>query len=302
LAIRVSVKDPAKAKTEGEAAIAGGIFASNADNALARVNANSLNAFNQITEWNEFRMSSTMESVLNGYADPRRVEYFAPVTPAGDAAYVGLTRGMRNGVNDFTLPQNLNRNVSNVAGRWLRANMATNSRIVLTYAEACFLMAEARLRGWAGTGTPDAWYGMGITASMNQFGITNAAAINAYITNSTNLPTTPTDCPRPVGTLPVAWAAAGTMADQMEQIMTQKWLATFPDGFEAWANFRRTGFPKFYPNVFIDPSSAVTAGNFIQRLPYTDRMKQLNATGVQAAETRMGGARDNIRLWFAGGN
>lgn len=89
---------------------------------------------------------------------------------------------------------------------------------------------------------------------------------------------------------------------QFEQIQLQKWIAVYPDGFEAWANFRRTDLPKLYTPANYDPSSDVTVGGFIQRIPYTDYMKGLNASGVAAAEARMGGGGQKVKLWFAGGN
>lgn len=301
LAIRISNKDAAKAKTEGEAAIAAGIFAGNADNALARVNNILPNAFNQITGWNEFRMSATSESLLIGYNDPRGSIFFAPVS-GGDAPFNGQLRGLRNGIPNLNSePKIAFRNASNVGVTFSRDNMNTNPRIVLTYAEACFLMSEAKLKGWSGAGDAKTWYELGIAASMRQF-VPNVsdAAIAGYVSNDANLPSTPTDAPRPISTLPVRWSASA--AEQMEQIQLQKWIAIYPDGFEAWANFRRTGFPRLYPPVAYDPSSDVPNGQFIQRIPYTDNMRNLNSSGVSAAETRMGGKGQNIKLWFAGGN
>jgi len=302
LAIRISIKDPAKAKTEGEAAIAAGIFTSNSENANARVNNILPNAYNQISGWNEFRMSATSESILLGYKDPRIGEYFSPVDAGGDAAFIGRFNGIRNGSSDLNAnPENSFRNNSNVGSRFTVANMNANPRIVLTYAEACFLMAEAKMRGWAGSGDASTWYGLGVSASMKQFIPAIAdAAVNAYLTNVADLPTTPVNATRPISTLPVRFSA--TAAEQMEQIQIQKWIAVYPDGFEAWANFRRTGFPRLYAPVAYDPSSDVPAGQFIQRIPCTDRMRQLNANGVKDAETRMGGVGQNVKLWFAGGN
>lgn len=301
LAIRVSNKDAAKAKTEGEAAIAAGIFTANADNALARVNNILPNAFNQITGWNEFRMSATSESILNGYQDPRIGVYFSPVS-GGDAPFNGTFKGLRNGIPNLnSAPEISFRNNSNVGTMFSVSNMTANPRIVLTYAEACFLMSEAKLKGWAGAGDAKTWYELGIMASMKQFLPTVAdAAVTAYTNNNTNLPATPSGATRPISTLPVSWSA--NAAEQMEQIQIQKWIAIYPDGFEAWANFRRTGFPKLYPPVAYDASSDVPAGQFIQRIPYTDNMRNLNSSGVSAAETRMGGKGQAIKLWFAGGN
>jgi hypothetical protein len=301
LAMHCTRADLALAKTEGESAIAAGVFVSNADNALARVSAAEPNAFNQITGFNEFRMSSSMESVLNGYADPRVAEYFSVVS-GGTAPFNGTYNGIRNGTAsaDLSLPDNTNGNNSNIGARFIASNAPNNPRIVLTYAEACFLLSEAANRGWTiGAGNAKQWYENGITASMNQFGITNSTAITSYINNTTNTGTTPSFCPRPITTLPVAFSTVA--ADQLEQILVQKWLATYPDGFEAWTTFRRSDLPKLYPVPNIEPGTNVMLGGFIQRVPYTDAMKSLNLAGVTAAETRMGGAGLATKLWIAGG-
>ena len=301
LAIHASLKDASKAKTEGEAAIAAGIFGSNGDNAFARVNNILPNAYNQISGWNEFRMSSTSESILGGYQDPRLGVLYSPVS-GGDADYNGKFNGLRNGIPNLnTVPDNSFRNASNVGSMFSVANMTANPRIVLTYAEACFLMAEAKHKGWSGTGDAKTWYELGIAASMRQFvsGVSDPA-IAAYVNNDVNLPSTPSDATRPISTLPVKFSA--NSIEQMEQIQIQKWIAIYPDGFEAWSNFRRTGFPKLYSPMAFDASSDVTPGQFIQRIPYTDRMRQLNSAGVSAAETRMGGKGQAIKLWIAGGN
>lgn len=299
LALRVSVKDPAKAKMEAEAAIVAGIFSANADNAMAKVSNILPNAYNQISGWNEFRMSASMESVLVGYNDPRGTEYFSPVPTTAAPAYVGKLNGIRNGTSsaDLGLAENSFGNNSNVGPKFTVANMNTNARIVLTYAEACFLMAEAAMKGYAGASDAKDWYEKGITASIAQFGATMPAG---YLSNTTDLPVTPAETTRPISTLPVAFSTVP--AEQFEQIQLQKWIAVYPDGFEAWANFRRTDLPKLYTPANYDPSSDVTVGNFIQRIPYTDYMKGLNASGVAAAETRMGGGGQKIKLWFAGGN
>jgi hypothetical protein len=294
LALRVSKADRTLAETNAKAAIAGGIFTSNAQNALARVNADQPNALNQITGWNEFRMGASAESILDGYQDPRGVEFYGAVG--------GKLKGIRNGAGSGSLGAAINAATSNVSARFSVAQQATNPRIVLTYAEACLLMAEAAVNGWATEGDAKTWYERGITASMNQFGISNNTAIAAYL-SSTKVPVAPEGADRPVSTLPVRFST--TQAEQREQIAIQKWLAVYPDGFEGWSEFRRTGFPKLYAPVQIDASSDVKAGDFIQRIPYTDNMKALNKEGVATAEARMGvaggSAGQSTKLWFAGG-
>ncbi len=305
LAVRISKKDPAKGKTEAEEAIASGVFTDNADNALAKVSAILPNALNQISGFGEFRMSATSESILVGYKDPRLKEYFSPALggTGTSATYTGTFNGIQNGLNpsDFSLPENKNDNNSNLGPRFSKSNEASNPRIVLTYAEACFLLSESQLNGWnVGTGTAQDWYNKGIEASMKQFGITDAAAITAFQNNTIDLPTTPAGNTRPITTLPIKFS--GISAEQREQIGIQKWVAVYPDGYEAWAEFRRTGFPKLYPPINYEPGTTVATGSFVQRIPYTGYLRSLNNVEVTKAETRMGGGGQNIKLWFAGGN
>lgn len=305
LALRVSKKDPAKAKTEAEEAIAAGVFTDNADNAFAKVSAVLPNALNQISGFGEFRMSATSESILVGYKDPRLKEYFSPAIggTGANAAYTGVYNGIQNGLNpsDFSLSENRNDNNSNLGPRFSKANEGTNARMVLTYAEACFLLSEAQLNGWnVGSGTAQDWYNKGIEASLKQYGINDATTITNFQNNTLDLPSTPAGTSRPITTLPIKFSA--TAAEQREQIGTQKWVAVYPDGFEAWAEFRRTGFPKLYPPVNYEPGTTVPVGQFVQRIPYTDYLRSLNPAEVTKAETRMGGAGQNVKLWFAGGN
>lgn len=301
LAVRINKKDASKAKLEGEKAILLGTFTSNADNALAKVGDNVPNPLNQITGFNEFRMGASMESVLLGYADPRLPEYFSVVDDPAAAAtkpYNGVANGL---IPSQLVGANSNDALSNVGPRFLGANQASNPIIVLTYAEVCLNKSEAARLGWnVGSGTAEQWYNNGIAASMNQFGITDATAISAYQNNATNLPMQPDGLSRAISTLPVKFSTVAS--EQAEQIGIQKWLSTYPDGFEGWANFRLTGFPKLYPPANLESTSDVAAGKFIQRLPYPEGVKGLSGPETLKASTRMGGDKQATKLWFAGGN
>src|SRR5690606_24007664 len=131
-------------------------------------------------------------------------------------------------------------------------------------AEAYFLRAEAALNGWNVGGTAKALYEEGIKQSLSQWGVTDAAAIQAYV-NSANLPAAPADYYKSpaVSNTPIQWAGAEAM--QRKQIGTQKWLAIFPDGWEAWAEFRRTGYPDMY-NLITSENADLPVGTFIKRL------------------------------------
>ena len=92
LALRISKVDPAKAKIEAEAAVAGGVMTAVTENGYLKVARERPNPLGYISGWNEFRMSSTVESLLKGYNDPRLSSYFQP------AVSDGQYRGVRNGM------------------------------------------------------------------------------------------------------------------------------------------------------------------------------------------------------------
>ena len=111
---------------------------------------------------------------------------------------------------------------------------------------------------------------------MLQWGITDNAAINAYIA-STNTPIPPGDSQNSpaVSSAPVAFGA--TPALQKEQITIQKWLALYPEGVEAWADIRRSKAFKLYPVKQSDnsdlpnpPDVNVPTTNWIRRIPFIE--------------------------------
>src|SRR5882762_2965576 len=78
LAMRISAVDPARAKTEAEAAVADGVMTTIDDDAyIKRANkGGDGNGLSIMSPWGEFRMSASMESVLKGQSDPRLSEYW----------------------------------------------------------------------------------------------------------------------------------------------------------------------------------------------------------------------------------
>jgi hypothetical protein len=303
LALRISDVDPARAKAEAEAAVAGGVMMNVADDAMLAITGTGgdINTFNQITAWNEFRMSASMESVLKGYSDPRMPEYFQPVegtvTPANPE---GNYEGLRNGLlpAQQALPQNTAAQNSNVGPRFTADNQNENPQDVMHAAEAYLLRAEGALLGWAMGGDAQTLYEQGIRTSMNQWGITDDAAITAYI-NSMATPIPPMDQQNSpaLSNIPVKWEA--TPERQKEQINTQKWLALYPDGFEAWANFRRSDYPRLYPVVASD-NAEIPAGQFIKRIPFLTLEKSTNGPAVEAAVSLLGpgGDKASTNLWW----
>ena len=295
MSIRISGVEPALAKSNAEAAVAGGVMETNAHDAYIKTTANNINSMNQATAWNEFRMSAAMESVLTGYQDPRITKMYAPI--AGTTA---TYKGIRNGYTqvELGLPANENTKLSNVNDRFTPANQNTNPFEVIMSTEAWFLRAEGVLKGWnMGGGTAKTYYEKGIEISMKQWGIADAAAIAAYsASDNTPIAVTGAVVSPALTNIPVAFSADATK--QLEQVITQKWIALWPNGAEAWTEYRRTGFPKLYPRMNSE-SQFVTKDQVIRRVPYVIGETQTNAAGLATGVAKLGGAdNEATRLWW----
>ena len=88
------------------------------------------------------------------------------------------------------------------------------------------------------------------------------------------------------------------MADKekaFEQINTQYWAACFMNGLEAYANVRRSGYPKLTP---INYPSNETDGTYPRRLRYPEDEPVLNAANYNAAVARQGTDNFKTRVWW----
>ena len=149
--------------------------------------------------------------------DPRLQKYFAPKGltkyQARDGRYtesdnindyIGMPYGLDESMADFQFKSGVA--VSFFSSRILQPNYA---EVFMEYSEVCFLLSEAN--GWDNT-----WYKKGVEASMKKWGVANTK-----ITNFLN-------------TIPAA---------NEENVLTQKYIALYMNPNEAWAEYRRTGYP-----------------------------------------------------------
>lgn len=149
----------------------------------------------------------------------------------------------------------------------------------LGYAESLFLRAEAALRGWD-SGSPEEWYRKGIEASMAYYEI-DRADVDSYINGLVALND---------GTF-----ASGDKEKILEAIITQKWMAVFPNGNEAWAEFRRTDYPKLMLPLNNASGGDVPEGHFIKRILYPNSEnsnKGFTESGMSAVNSQ------GKRLWW----
>ncbi len=129
-----------------------------------------------------------------------------------------------------------------------------------------------------------------------------------YITYVTDSSSKPADYVDPINasnniaamsTITVAWVASASNEEKLERIITQKWIAMFPDGQEAWSEFRRTGYPKIYPVVSNQSGGTIDTNIQIRRIPFVDSEKSTNDPGVKAARSLLKGPdHGGTRLWW----
>lgn len=295
LALRIAYADPEKAKTEAEKAVADGVILSNDDNANVLSTTNSVNILSRITYLIDFRASTTMMSTLKGYDDPRLSDYFSPSVTGNQ--YTGL----RNGLPASERGSQLADITSFVGEKWLspdRKGTLTPNR-VLSAAEVAFLRAEGALRGWNMGGTAKDLYDQGIGLSLvERVGATPEQVI-AY-RNSTAAPAPVADkwdSPA-VSDIPVKFDEAGSFEKRLEQIITQKWIALYPDGWEAWSERRRTGYPRGYA-IIASESPDIPRTGLVRRVTYPPVEISTNGTAYEAAVGMLGGVDENFtRLWW----
>jgi hypothetical protein len=320
LAMRVKYVDANLSKSEAEKAVADGVMDGNEDNAHIKPTVNSRNPYWTITDWGEFRMSSVMESVLKGYEDPRMSVYFSPVQgvdlnsdgtiteaekdPDGDGS---LYEGLRNGHAKVDIVATLNRIHSDMGTEFLnagRGGSAAGAPIrVMAAAEVYFLRAEGALEGWTMGGTAQELYNKGIEMSLKERTAASQAEIDAYISsNNTPIPTNDAWNTPASSDIPVAFETGGSKERQLEQIITQKWIALYPDGVEAWAEARRTGYPKLLPRLNSE-NPDVPKDQMMRRLVFVDSEYSNNNAAVTAATefpelVSKGGNKNSTRLWW----
>lgn len=276
MALRLSKADAATGKTEFNLALAAGVINSNADNIEYKTLGESANENNiyynyEVAKRYDYAISNTMVDKLNALADPR-LPVYADKTSAG--TYVGMPYGLTQALAGKFLPGNVNSpgTVSLVGKAFRSQNSAVR---IFTYPEVLFSKAEAYKLGWI-TGAPDdaqaaTTYLAAIAASMQLNGVTAPAT---YYTQADVLynPTT-----------------------AVQQIITQKWIANYMSyAYEAWSDWRRTGFPVLTPSAY--PQNL--GGKIPVRQAYSNDEPSLNKANYTAVVASQGPDELNTPIWL----
>ncbi|MBO9204438.1 MULTISPECIES: SusD/RagB family nutrient-binding outer membrane lipoprotein [Niastella] len=297
--MRLSKIDPAKAQSTVQAAVAGGVITDNADNAYIRHDANFTQPIGATLNGSEaanFYLTKPFVDQLKNTNDPRlqaiAIRYVGAKSGAGQTVAVGTTDptkqvGMPMGKDNGTVGAAA---TADGLASFYDYSQADRRRIVkvsspvflVTASQTNLLLAEARFRGWITSSTATQYFSDGIKAHMDQMALYD---INSAVT-ATARDKYVTDNP----------LAAGT---ELQQINTQYWISSFLNGPEAFANFRRSGYPALTPNPYGQPNNPdVPNGTFIRRLTYPTSELSVNTDNVNEAIGRQGADKLSTRVWW----
>ncbi|CAN5180152.1 SusD/RagB family nutrient-binding outer membrane lipoprotein [soil metagenome] len=297
--MRLSKVDAAKAQSTVQAAFAGGVIMNNDDNAYVRHDANYTFPIGNMLNGSEaanFYLTKPFVDQLKSTNDPRltaiAVRYVGATSgndqkPAVASSNPALQIGMPMGYDNGSIVAQAS---ADGLASFYDYSQVDRTRLVKTFSPSFFvtasqtllLLAEASFRGWISSGTAAQYFADGIRAHMDQMAIydagseIDAADKEAYVAAN---PLTP--------------------GSELQQINTQYWISSFLNGPEAFANFRRSGYPALTPNPYGQPNNPdVPNGTFIRRLTYPNSELSVNTDNVNAAVTAQGGDKLSTRVWW----
>jgi len=286
IAMRISNVSPDQAMQIGQQAIDNGVMTSNEDIAYVSYsgsnidgkNANGIGEFFQdagITG-HLFRYSDEFVNFIINNDDPREDNLMETYrndgsidNSVGSGNHLGRPNGIPTGNDDFVFAQPR------------RDVMVTYDApaIYLSYAEVEFLRAEAILLGWT-NGDAKVAYENGIRAACQHLSLyPNAEPIDED------------DIEDYIEENEIEFDAGRAI----EQINTQKWIALIFDGFEAYANYRRSGYPALTPGLTTGESN----GEIPRRLRYPINERTNNFENYNNAVARLSeGDVITSRIWW----
>jgi hypothetical protein len=292
--MRLTKVDPAKAQATVQKAITGGLMVDNSDNCVIRHDANYGNSIGQIlnsTEANNFYLAKPFVDHLKSTNDPRLSAIAVRYVGAASGPDQNASKAKRDASLQIGMPLGFDNNSVRGAAtadglvsfydysqvdRTRMAKIASPA-IIVSYAQTQLLLAEAIVKGWA-SGSAETAYKNAVKAHMQSLGSYDAnstvsdAAADEYISKITF-----------------------NASKALEMINTEYWVTSFLNGPEAFANFRRSGFPALKKNPFPGPD---IKGEFIRRLTYPNSEISVNSTNVQAAISRMGADNLDTKVWW----
>lgn len=243
------------------------LIASNDDNAKF--------TFTSAPQWNPWaeifstrddqRISKTIVNKLLALNDPRLPIFAQKTKDTNTADYVGAANGLSEGD-----ASNQGFDKTSKIGTFFLEDKSP--AVFFTYAEILFIFSESAARGWLSVDA-EQFYNQAITASLQQFGITDSAQIHDYLAQS---------------------SVQFNASTWYESIGEQKWIAFFGQANDAFTDWRRLGYPQLVPG----PASVLPAGQLPRRIFYPNTEQALNGVNYQKAVESQGVDNLQTRLWF----
>jgi hypothetical protein len=268
IALRIADRDPDKAKQVINEVLndAGGLISSNAETAQFVYSTSPMQ--NPVSAWfdtrDDYRIAKTIVDKLYALNDPRLPVYANKPTDVSVTNYVGVPSGLTTSdANSLGFAK------TSRPGTYFYTAQAP--AVIISYAEVLFDRAEAAARGFTAE-DPNALYNAAITASLNQYNISDNTTISNYL-NQTSVKYDATNFKKSIG--------------------EQKWIALFGQGLEAFAEWRRLDYPQLTAGV-----AGVLDGKIPVRFIYPGTEQSLNGDNYKAAVSDQGTDDLLTKLWF----
>jgi len=268
IALRISDREPELAKQAVIEATsdAAGLISSNSE--IFKFVYTSSPQQNPASAWfetrDDYRISKTLVDKLAGLSDPRLPVYAQLPSNAAIGKYTGAANGLSN--SDAN-----SQGFANTSKPGTYFLTSQSPAVIFSYSEVLFALSEAVSRGYI-TGDAEQFYKNAITASINQFGITDAGIIDGYL----NQPAVKFDA-----------------TNYARSIGEQKWIAFYGQGLDAFAEWRRLDYP-----VLVAGPATVLDGQIPTRFFYPGTEQSLNGISYLAAVKNQGKDLLTTRLWF----
>lgn len=300
MAMRIRFVEPELARTYAEEAVAAGVMTVKDDGAWLQTTG-SIAVQNPLhVVWymyKDTRMGATIDCYMNGYNDPRLPKYFSTAKEGG-------YHGIRCGIADMQSDDDPR--YSDVLS--CPTITASTPVVWMLASEVAFLRAEGALAGWNMGSDAKTLYETGISLSFEENGLSSSEA-QAYYTDNDSTPiafedkseaSTKYNAARPSDITPT-WNEGDSEERKLERIITQKYIAMFPNGQEAWSEFRRTGYPKVIPipSAFNYSNGTIDTDIQVRRMTFPRSEYANNAAAVYAAASLLGGPdTGGTYLWW----
>lgn len=276
LATRIRTLLPAVSKQHFDDALAKGVFESNQDNAIFTYSTNAPNEaplYRATVTANrkDFAVSNVLVDALKGERGPFNFADPRLSVYASHSTANNVYLGLPYGLSQ-SAAASFKADTVSLPGAVV--NAANFGEVLQEYAEVAFLIAE--YKDW-----DNAEYRKGVQASLERWKV-DAVAVTTYMAN-----------------LPVA---------TKEYVLTQKYLALYMQGIEAWSEIRRTGYPLFLVKpgdvIWVDGKGVehtfepLFGDDIPSRLRYPSKEQSVNRVNYQQALSQQGNDAIDTRIWW----